>query len=43
MHRLFTFLESNENHALFLKWNSVVIGVTGIAMLGMFPIAHLNK
>ena len=28
MHKLFTFLESDENYARFLKWNGVVIGVT---------------
>ena len=43
MHKLFTFLESDENYALVLKWNGVVIGVTGISMLGMLLIAHLNK
>ena len=43
MHKLFTFLESDENYALVLKWHGVVIGVTGISMLGMFLIPHLTK
>lgn len=43
MHKVFTFLESDENYARVLKWANVVIGATGISMLGMFLIAHLNK
>ncbi|SIO51461.1 hypothetical protein SAMN05444172_2690 [Burkholderia sp. GAS332] len=43
MHRLFTFLESDENYARVLKWTNVVIGAVGVSMLGMFLIAHLNK
>ncbi|RKE35858.1 hypothetical protein B0G76_1987 [Paraburkholderia sp. BL23I1N1] len=38
MHKLFTFLESDENYARFLKWASVVIVVAGIYTLGVLVI-----
>ena len=43
MHKLFTFLKSDENYARVLKWSNVVICATGIYMLGIFAIAHFSK
>ncbi|MGF6899601.1 hypothetical protein [Paraburkholderia phytofirmans] len=43
MHKLFAFLESDENFARVVKWTNVVVGTVGICMLGVFLIAFLNK
>ncbi|AJZ61016.1 putative membrane protein [Paraburkholderia fungorum] len=38
MHKIFTYLESDENYARVLKWSTVVICATAIYMLGVFAI-----
>ncbi|CAE6812874.1 hypothetical protein R69888_05735 [Paraburkholderia haematera] len=43
MHKVFTFLESDENFARVLKWFNVVTGAVAICMLSVFLITYLNK
>lgn len=38
MHKIFTFLESEENYARVLKWANVALCVIAVYMLGVFTI-----
>jgi hypothetical protein len=43
MHKLFTFLQSDENYARVLKWHGAVIIITGISMFALFLFAGIKK
>jgi hypothetical protein len=43
MHKVFTFLQSDENLARVVKWFNVLTGAVAIYMLGVFLIVFLNK
>ncbi|MFM0279258.1 hypothetical protein P0D75_14695 [Paraburkholderia sediminicola] len=43
MHKLFTFLESDENFARVVKWANIVTGTVAVCMSVVFLITILNK
>ncbi|MFM0071193.1 hypothetical protein PQQ86_08460 [Paraburkholderia sediminicola] len=43
MHKLFTFLESDENFARVVRWANFVNGTVAVSVLGVFLISYLNR